>query len=572
MPDKILIVTGGLITSQETSLVQAARKCWAQFSSAQHAWLDVKVKLAMAEPLIAKVFEQMQLPLRSAAMRRVVADFFARRAETNTPTLTEIVLATLLDHAGLPYERMGLDTLFDDPARADRLLGETQCVFVSSTYLHDLSELGIIIQRLKRPHNRIVVGGALVGVLAGQWQGLPGIDVVAVGYGELLIESLADWVRSGYRELRPPPQGRLEEHEHSRFVYSGTPAGRSLDGLVTPDWTRARQDPSQPLPMIYYESVRGCPYRCNFCNYPFLFDDTAFRYKSAGKMADDWEHYVAVLGVETITCLDSLFTMPRERLEEFCRLLIERKVKVKWVCYARADDLADERTVALMKAAGAHQVQIGIESGDQALLENMNKNCTVEANRQALSNCRKHGLTTVVSMIVGFPGENAASLERTYRFLEATPPDFYFLATFSTRVAGVPLLRPENRARFALEVMPNLFSMAPYWRHRTMSCSEVGNHVRALDQRLMANRVSLNAAIFFGGMLGYDPSQREVLLDFQRRVAVNHSVVRGLFSLVHRWVDRRLRRDVAKHFNGHQESGVRSQGSGVRSQETDHRC
>jgi radical SAM superfamily enzyme YgiQ (UPF0313 family) len=300
--------------------------------------------------------------------------------------------------------------------------------------------------------------------------------------------------------------------------------------------------------MIYYESVRGCPYRCNFCNYPFLFDDTVFRCKSARKMADDWARYVNEMGVEYITCLDSLFTIPRERLFEFCNLLIERRLPVKWVCYARADDLADERTVALMKAAGAHQVQIGIESGDPQLLENMNKACGVEANRRALLNCRRHGLASVVSVIVGFPGETKASLERTYRFLEETQPDFYFLAAFSTRVAGVPLLQPENRRRFSLQVMPNLYTMAPYWRHRTMSCADVGNCVRRLDRRIMSNRVSLNAVLFYAGMLNYDVAQRAALLDFQRRVAENHSLVRSGFDLVHRWVDRRLHRDVAEHF------------------------
>jgi anaerobic magnesium-protoporphyrin IX monomethyl ester cyclase len=548
MPDKVLIVTGGLITSQETSLWQAARKCWAQFARARHAWLDVKVKLAMAEPLVAGACEQALLPLRSAAHRRTVREYFARPLETNTPPLTEVVLATLLEKAGLPFERMSLNMLYADPDHADRLLAGTTCVFLSTTYLHDLSELETVVGMLKRPHNRIVAGGALVGVLSGKWGGLPSIDLVAVGYGEMLVDAIADWLRSGCRSLRPPPRGRIEQGEHSCFLYSGVPAGRSLDELVTPDWGQAERDHGQRFPMIYYESVRSCPYRCNFCNYPFLFDDTAFRYKSARKMADDWEHYVKTLGVEYITCLDSLFTIPRERLAEFCRLLIERRLRVKWVCYARADDLADERTVALMKAAGAHQVQIGIESGDPQLLDNMNKACDVEANRKALENCRRHGLTSVVSLIVGFPGETAASLERTYRFLEAAPPDFYFLATFSTRVAGVPLLQPENRRRFGLEVMPNLYSMAPYWRHRTMSCAEVGNHVRALDRRIMRNRVSLNAALFYQGMLHYDPAQRDALLDFQQRVAENHGLVRSLFGLVHRWVDGRLRRDVARHF------------------------
>jgi hypothetical protein len=547
MHDKVLIVTGGFLTSQET-LWQAIRKCWAQLARARHAWLDLKVKLTMAEPLVARVCEQALLPLRSPALRRAVRDYFAAAPETNTPTLTEVVLATLLERTGLPYACMTLDTLYADPARAECLLAETTCVFLSTTYLHDLSELETVVRRLKRPHNRIVAGGALVGVLKGQWGGLAGIDLVAVGYGEFLVECIARWLRSGGHDLRPPPQGRIEQGEQSAFLYSGVPATRSLDDLVTPDWGLAQRDHGRHLRMIYYESVRGCPYRCNFCNYPYLFDDTAFRYKSAARMADDWERYVKELGVEYITCLDSLFTLPRERLVEFCRLLIARRLGVKWVCYARADDLADEFTVALLKAAGAVQVQIGVESGDPRQLENMNKACCVEANRKALANCRRHGLTSVVSLIVGFPGETEASLERTYAFLEETPPDFYFLATFSTRVAGVPLLQPENRRRFGLEVMPNLYTMAPYWRHQTLSCAEVGNHVRRLDYRLMSNRVALNAALFYAGMLNFDPARRDLLLDFQKRVADKHSLVRSVFGVLHRWIDHRLRRDMARHF------------------------
>ena len=223
-------------------------------------------------------------------------------------------------------------------------------------------------------------------------------------------------------------------------------------------------------------------------------------------------------------------------------------MKVKWICYASADDLADEETVALMKAAGAHQVQIGIESGDERLLANMDKACTVEANAQALANCRKHGLTTIVSLIVGFPGETEETLDRTYRFLAETPPDFYFLATFSTRVAGVPLLRPENRQRFGLRVMENLRSMAPYWEHDTMSCAEVGNHVRALDRRLMRDRVALNAALFYASMSAFRPEQRESLLDLQRRAVTNHPILEKGFNLANRWVDRRLRRAVRGHF------------------------
>jgi len=120
---------------------------------------------------------------------------------------------------------------------------------------------------------------------------------------------------------------------------------------------------------------------------------------------------------DSITCLDSLFTVPRQRLAEFCRLLMERRLRVKWTCYARADDLADEATAVLMKSAGLNQAQIGLESGDQGQLDRMEKACTVESNARAIDNCRKHGITGVVSLIVGFPGETAETLERTLEFL-----------------------------------------------------------------------------------------------------------------------------------------------------------
>jgi anaerobic magnesium-protoporphyrin IX monomethyl ester cyclase len=541
MTGRVLVATGGLITGKERSFLLAARKWWQQWRAADEAWLDFKVKLVMAEPLLAGRLEARRLP-------RDLRETLRGQEGREPPSLTEVVLTTLLHRAGLEYERMELDEIFSAPGEVDRKLAATDCVFLSSTYLHDLSEVEPLLRRLKRPHNRIVLGGALAGILHDRWEGAPELDVMAVGYGEMLAEPLAAWIRSGFQTLEPPEGGRLVRKGTTAFLYSGVPGDHSLDFLPTPDWGLAMRDHGTRFQEISYESVRGCPYRCNFCNYPYLFDDTRFRTKSAARIADDWERYVKDLGVETITCLDSLFTMPKPRLRELCRLLVERGVKVKWICYARADDLADEEMVVLMKEAGARQVQIGIESGDARLLANMDKACTVEANARALRNCRRHGLTTVVSLIVGFPGETAESLDRTYRFLAESPPDFYFLATFSTRVAGVPLLQPQNRRRFGLRVMENLHTMAPYWEHDTMSCAEVGNHVRALDRRLMQDRIALNAALFYASLSSFQPERRETLLDYQQRAAAGHPLLRGAFSLANRWVDGRLRKAVQGHF------------------------
>ena len=526
---KVLIVTGGLVSGVEPSVLSSLRKLFQQWRASEHAWLDVKIKLVFGEFLIRK-------PRASSD------DLWA-------PDLTEVLLATLLRQQGVPYTLATYGDLFDRPRVMAQLLREADCVFASTTFLRDLSELTPLLRQLKRPHNRIVVGGPLASLLADGWEGAVDVDILAAGYGELLVPSLVDWMRSGFTALRPPAGGRSIERGPTHIVYSGVPQTTDLDWLPTPDWTLSQADRGKRYRMIYYESVRGCPYRCNFCNYPYLFSDNRFRYKSARRMVEEWERYLTTLDVEYITCLDSLFTVPPKRLREFCRTLIERRLNsAKWICYARADDLADEETTALMKAAGAHQVQIGIESGDQGQLDNMDKACTVESNARAIDLCRKYGLTTVVSLIVGFPGETDQTLGRTLDFMRSHPPDFFFLAPFSTRATGVPLLSAANRERFQLETTNHLRTGAPYWRHRTMSSTEMGNHLRSLHRALMSEKIALHAALYHHRLLDYRPDERATLLEEQRRISAGTRPQRWLFDRLNAFVDRRLANDLERCF------------------------
>jgi anaerobic magnesium-protoporphyrin IX monomethyl ester cyclase len=302
---KVLIITGGLVSGIETAIASTLRKLFRQWRASEHAWLDLKIKLVFAEFLIRKP-------------RTSNDDLWAT-------DLTEVVLATLLNKQGMPYSLVTYSDLFDETRMVEQLLCETNCVFVSTTFLRDLSELAPVVRMLKRPHNRIIVGGPLASLLADRGESAEGVDILAAGYGEFLVPSVVEWMRSGFARLLPPSGGRLVARGPTQILYSGAPQTNSLDDLATPDWTLSQADRGKPYRMIYYESVRGCPYRCNFCNYPFLFSDDRFRYKSARRMVEEWEHYLHTLNIEYITCLDSLFTVPRARLVEFCQVLIERR-------------------------------------------------------------------------------------------------------------------------------------------------------------------------------------------------------------------------------------------------------
>lgn len=539
---RVLLVTGGLLNSQERSLREVLLKTIPQLLHSHQGWLDLKIKAVAAEPLLAWKSTLEEKEGRGERLQERLDRF--GKPDEGSPNLTETVLAGLLEARGIEVDCSEIGDLFTRRSRTRRLLARVRCVWISTTYLHDLSELEAVLRKVRRAGVRVVIGGALVGALKEGYQGHPDVDVVVAGYGERVVDGLVDWMRGGFRDLAPPPGGRLEEREHSRFLFAGLPPGLSLDDLPRPDWAAAFRRRGRSFARIGYESVRGCPYRCAFCNYPYLFDDNRFRTRSAQTIADDWEHFSRDLGVRRIECLDSLFTMPPRRLLELCGLLVDRKLDLRWSCYARADDLCDEDLVRTMVAAGASHVQIGMESGDQGQLDRMNKRCRVEKIQQALVHCRRHGLATIASLIVGYPGETSATLENTFRVLRETPPDFHFLATFSVRVPGVPVLEEGNARALGLRTFLNRWAMAPYWRHDTMGCDEVGNRVRSLSRRLLENSVSLDAAMFHRWTDAYHPSLREEWLAIQRRVLPRLAGRSRWFDLLHGWIDRNLSRDL----------------------------
>ncbi|AKF03497.1 B12-binding domain-containing radical SAM protein [Sandaracinus amylolyticus] len=541
MSPRVLVVTGGLVSAEDTDLLEALRKQIAALRGSQAVWLDLQIKLHAAERLLAADRHRRSETFRRASYREAVERFDGHAPIGEIPELTEVALATLLEHEGLEVECTTYSKLHADASLRERLLARTDAVFASTTLLHDRAEMDPMLAMLKRPHNKVVAGGALASMLHATWEGSSAIDLLAVGYGEMLVPAIARWLRTG--ELVAPERGRIEERGGTPILFSGVPEGRVLDALPAPDWRIAERVHGRRFRMAHYESVRGCPYRCAFCNYPYLFDDTKFRYRSAERIDADWAALEAQ-GIEYVSCLDSLFTMPRKRLQELCRRLIARGSRLKWICYARADDLCDLPTAQLMKDAGCVQVQIGVESGSDVILKNMNKACTADENRRALINCRKVGLTSLVTVIVGFPGETRETVDETYALLASAPPDVFYVVAFSTWVEGVPILKDESKKKHGLVTLGGVPSPAPYWRHPGMSCTEVSHEVKRLNEKLIEHRVGLEGFLFYRGLLGYDPADREALLDFQRDVMRGQPILRGIVRGLDAFVHRQLVRDV----------------------------
>jgi len=78
-------------------------------------------------------------------------------------------------------------------------------------------------------------------------------------------------------------------------------------------------------------------------------------------------------------------------------------------------------------------ISYGLESGNEAILEGINKKISLPASRKAVRMAHEMGIKVAGHFIFGFPGETRQTLEETLRFALELPLDiaqFYAAAPF----------------------------------------------------------------------------------------------------------------------------------------------
>lgn len=179
---------------------------------------------------------------------------------------------------------------------------------------------------------------------------------------------------------------------------------------------------------------RGCPFQCGFCSRPVFGNE--FRSRSASNIVDEMER-VAALGYGRVWFADDCFTLGRKRLLRICEEIIERRVKVGWECLSRVDTM-DNEVAGKMRKAGCVRVFFGIESGNNRILAMMKKSATVEQAKKAVEAIRQSEIQVGAFFIVGYPGEDSATLLDTVNFASKLPLD-YLSFTMPYPIPGTPL-------------------------------------------------------------------------------------------------------------------------------------
>jgi radical SAM superfamily enzyme YgiQ (UPF0313 family) len=168
-------------------------------------------------------------------------------------------------------------------------------------------------------------------------------------------------------------------------------------------------------------TTRGCPSACHFCSSP-EFWQRKVRFRSPERIVEEIVFIRDTYGLIYFSLRDDTFTADRARTIEFCRLLIERRVRVLWNCQSRVTAL-DEELLVWMKRAGCECIQLGVESGSPRILSRLGKRITPAQVEHVAGLIRKTGINLSIYLISDVPGETEDDMRDTMELIKRIRPD-----------------------------------------------------------------------------------------------------------------------------------------------------
>lgn len=225
------------------------------------------------------------------------------------------------------------------------------------------------------------------------------------------------------------------------------------------------------VPLLGVYPARGCPYVCNFCSVIKIAGRAVRSQPVATTLAS--LRAAKTAGVRYILFTSDNFNKIPDA-EELLRGMIEERLRLPFFAQCDAMVYRQEPLVALMAEAGCFQMFVGAESFSREALRGAHKlQNHPERYAEIVAMCRRHGITSHFSNILGFPSDDESSIAEHLRILRALAPDlasFYVL----TPIPGTEQYDEFRRDNLLFE--PNLDrydGSSVVWRHPRLAADRL---------------------------------------------------------------------------------------------------
>ena len=218
--------------------------------------------------------------------------------------------------------------------------------------------------------------------------------------------------------------------------------------------------PNRPVTLIL--TSRGCSFRCYYCvpnaiSWARELEWKRFhngkkppvKLRSPQNIIEEFK-LVKKQGYKAVSVVDDLFLFGgKKRILDICAGL--KEVGLPFGVLARCDLILDDEMVKALAYAGCKYIDLGIESLDQKVLDDIRKDMDITIVKRAIELLNKYGIEPKANIMFGAsPVETKESMEMTIKEVSNLPIN-YCMFSIATPFPGTEFAEKARKQGFAVE-------------------------------------------------------------------------------------------------------------------------
>lgn len=322
-----------------------------------------------------------------------------------------------------------------------------------TSYTANISAIDIISKKVKERNRKIkqVIGGPHATLDNEILNKLKSIDYAVSREGEQVMLDLVN--------DKDPKKiiGCASRTSLGSIHHAGDADVLDIDTLPFPDrdnFWNITPEQKKTIDVSYVVSIRGCPYRCNYCASPYSWKRNKTQYRSPESVLSElaylktnyWNQHkeydysqsgnasaknsLLIKDNTIVYFVDDVFTIKKDRVKKILRGMIEQNLQMPFKAEMRTDHL-DVEVCQLLKEAGCVRAKIGIETGSPRLLKQIQKD---ETREDIIAGCRlleESGVPYTAYLMAGFEGETDEDLKQTISLAKNLKAEYFSLSILS---------------------------------------------------------------------------------------------------------------------------------------------
>ena len=287
--------------------------------------------------------------------------------------------------------------------------------------------------KFHQPKSKIIVGNSVAGSIPELFLQKTKADIVVCGEGEISAYESVEAIRQN-KDLNQI-EGIAFRNQEGEFVQTPARKAEKIDVLPIIDWSifdverylsyatlfpeaeKSKKESDRAMPIV---TARGCAFKCTFCHYVFWND--SYRNRDPKSIVKEIKQLQEKYDIKYFNFWDDLTFASAIQAEKLCDEIIKSGLKIKWVASIRVDifsraNLSYEKSLKVahkMKQAGCYDVGFALESGNQEILEMMNKKIEANAFYNTCQILKDVGITVQTSLVIGYPIETKETIKQTF--------------------------------------------------------------------------------------------------------------------------------------------------------------